>query len=376
MKVLTLCLSPNLGGLELYAHNVGKMLNRDGIDHYSVVVPKGALATRLSKEEQGFYTLKLRFNFLPLYSAIRLARWVTQLEIDVIHIHWNRDLKLAALAKLFSHRKVKLVYSRHMQITRSKKDPYHRLLYQQVDCLITHTRLSRKEAIEFLPVPENKIKLSYLGTKAVPPSKPKECEDFFKDTALANVDGDKNKFKIGLFGRIEHGKGQHVLVEAMKLLHAQGCEFATGLIGHVMDEDYYAKLKQNIHEAGLEQRVHYFGFVDNPTHLMNCFDVIVMTTYAETFGLVVIEAMQAGVVVVATNAGGVPEIITNDSDGLLYESGNYQELALALANLYHDPKRREILAKAGQATAQNRFSEQGHFKELKRILLDVTDSVL
>ncbi len=372
MKILTLCLSPNLGGLELYAHNVGKMLSRDGIEHYSVVTAKGALATRLSEEQQGFYTLRNGFKFLPVFSAIRLARWITQLEIDVIHIHWNRDLKLAVLAKLFSRRKVKLVYSRHMQITRSKKDPYHRMLYKQVDCLITHTKLSRREAVQFLPVAEHKIKLSYLGTSVPPPANEQACNDFFQDTALANKNAE---FKIGLFGRIEHGKGQHVLVEAMKILQAQNIEHVVGLVGHVMDDDYFSKLKQDIHATGLEGRLHYFGFIDNPVQFMNCFDVIVLTTYAETFGLVVIEAMHSGVVVVATNAGGVPEIITHNVDGVLFEPGNHQELASRLANLYHDPGRRQKLAKAGQVTAQNRFSQQGHFEELKQILSKLTASL-
>jgi len=371
VKVLTLCLSPNLGGLEMYAHNVGKMLSANGIEHYSVVTPGGALAARLSDEQQGFFTLTPVFKFLPLLSAFRLAHWVAKFEIDIIHIHWNRDLKLAAIARLLSQRDVKLVYSRHMQITRSKKDPFHKLLYNRVDSMITHTRLSRQEAIQFLPLPENKIHLSYLGTAVPLPSSESECVDFFRDTAFA---GDKTTFKIGLLGRIEHGKGQHVLVDAMKLLKAQDVNFAVGLIGHVMDEEYFLRLKQDVYSAGLDEQLHYFGFIDNPVRFVNCFDVIVLTTYAETFGLVVIEAMHEGVAVVATNAGGVPEIISHDKDGLLFEPGNAEELAEALARLYKDIDLRQALAKAGQVTAKSRFSEQGHFTELKQILIDVVGS--
>jgi len=364
----------------MYAHNVGKMLSADSTDgtdsinsneHFYVVTEKGALAKRLTDEQQGFFSLTPAFKFLPVLSALRLARWVTQFKIDIIHIHWNRDLKLAAMAKLFCKRDFKLVYSRHMQITRSKKDFFHKLLYNRVDCMITHTKLSRREAIQFLPLPENKIHLSYLGTAVPPPSSESECVDFFRDTAFA---GDKTTFKIGLLGRIEHGKGQHILVDAIKLLKSQDVNFAVGLIGHVMDEAYFTQLKQNINSLGLDEQLHYFGFIDNPVRFVNCFDVIVLTTYAETFGLVVIEAMHEGVAVVATNAGGVPEIISHDKDGLLFEPGNAQELAGALTRLYKDPEFRQQLALAGQATAKNRFSEQGHFTELKQILMDVVGS--
>ena len=195
MNVLTLCLSPNQGGLELYAHKVGDLLSADGFGHYSVVVPNGALAKRLTDEQQGFFTLRPVFKILPVLSAFRLARWITKFEIDVMHIHWNRDLKLAALAKLFCKRDVKLVYSRHMGITRSKKDPFHRMLYHRVDCLITHTKLMRQEALQYLPLAENKIQLSYLGTAVPPPSTGPECRDFFQDKALAR---EKATFKIGL----------------------------------------------------------------------------------------------------------------------------------------------------------------------------------
>jgi len=88
---------------------------------------------------------------LPLVSAFKLAKIIDENKIDIIHMHWGKDLALAALAKFLSNRKPKLVYTRQMMITRYKNDFYHRFLYSQLDLMLTITQQLEDLCKKFIP---------------------------------------------------------------------------------------------------------------------------------------------------------------------------------------------------------------------------------
>lgn len=100
---------------------------------------------------------------------------------------------------------------------------------------------------------------------------------------------------------------------------------------------------------------------------MSCFDVVILASKCETFGLVLPEAMRAGVVVIGSNCGGVPEIIRHGETGLLFESENAEDLTNQLRKLIDDHQLCIKLASAGKAEADERFSEEKHFQRLLEI---------
>ena len=97
---------------------------------------------------------------------------------------------------------------------------------------------------------------------------------------------------------------------------------------------------------------------------MPCFDAVVLATKCETFGLVLPEAMRAGVAVIGSNCGGVPEIIIHEKTGLLFESENVDDLTAQISNIASDRSFCKKLAKAGKEDADKRFSEEKHFEKL------------
>jgi len=158
------------------------------------------------------------------------------------------------------------------------------------------------------------------------------------------------------------------LIEALEILARDNLRPRVALIGPVMDDSYYAKLLQQIQDSGLSQNVACLGETRQTQKLMSCCDVVVLTTYCETFGLVLVEAMRVGTAVVGTNAGGVPEIIRDGETGMLFAPGDSRELAQRLAELMRDAKLRNRLADAGKDYADARFDEVRHFNDLARIL--------
>ena len=362
MKIIELCTSPGWGGLELYTLNISEWLNQRGHDCLVVLTPGSLIARRLQGSELKIAGLKPRFKLFPLLAARQLAQYIDQHQGDILHVHWNKDLPLAVLAKRLSRSKPKLVFIRHMALTRHKRDFYHRFIYQNIDAYLVITKRLQAEAEQFLPLERCKIHLLYHGVARLEQADSSACEAFESKHGL-----DAGKFKILLPGRIEHGKGQHVLLEAVHQLRQQGLMVEVVLLGHIMDQAYFDNLQKQIEDYGLQDCFHYLGFIDKPTYIYNCFDVIVLTTYAETFGLVLIEGMKCGVAVVGSDAGGVPEIIQHGKTGLLYEPGNSPALAGCLKQLAEDKELRKSLAKAGQGFADEVFSEAQHYKTLMQI---------
>lgn len=359
MKALELCLSTDQGGLELYVLRLVRWLSKSKPGCVAVITPGGKLESLLRDEGLPYRRLRVTLPWLPLVAARRLARWIDAEDVDVIHLHWGKDLSLAVLARKFAKRPVRVVYMRQMAITRAKRDWYHRALYRHVDQLIVITRRLQEEARRFLPLDPERIRLLYHGVPAPPPQASARC------IALRErVGGAAASFAIGLFGRIEPAKGQHVLIDAMALLAQRGCDAHALLFGHPMEARHLDDLRARISRLGLDGRVHYYGFHPRPQEIMGCLDCVVLTTYNETFGLVLIEAMRAGVAVIGTDAGGVPEIIDDGATGLLVRPHDPAALAHAIERLVRDAPLRRRLAAAGKASADARFDEERHFAQV------------
>ncbi|MCW8886453.1 MAG: glycosyltransferase family 4 protein [Motiliproteus sp.] len=355
MKIAILCLSPGIGGLELYAVREYQALSKRGLECLAIVAKGSPLAQRFREAQIEVIYLDVSSRRLPLLAAGKLASLLRHHRVDIVHMHWAKDLVLASLAK--KRFPFTLVYTRHMEITRPKKDLLHRVQYRAVDRFLTITQAMREQALDYLPMSAEQIQCLYLGVRA--PEGDGKREDFFADLAFP-----KRTLNLALFGRVEHGKGQHLLVEAVISLLEQGLDLSATLVGHVMDSGYQQKLQSQIDERKLGERIRFIDFIDQPIDSMGNFDVVLLTTYNETFGLVLPEAMRAGVAVIGSNAGGVPEIIDDGINGLLFEAGNSQNLEEAIKRYYQQPAFKERLADAGREKADRCFSEQVHFQHL------------
>ena len=361
MKILEICMSTGFGGLELYVMKIASFLDKNGHE-YNVFARKNSfLFNKLTDTNISADTLSSVFHHFPLFSAIKLARYINARNIDVIHVHWGKDLLFVVLAKIFSRRKIKVVYTRHMALTRKKDDFYHRFLYKNVDAYLVITKELQNDAVRYLPIKEDKIHLIYHGVPAADNLK-NSCESYLKLSGM-----DEECFRLVIFGRVEKGKGQQLVVEAVKELIKQGKNIQLAIIGHIMDKEYYNSVKSYIKNNQLEKSIFYLGFHDNPTGIIPCFNAVVLATKCETFGLILPEAMRAGVAVIGSNCGGVPEIITHEKTGLLFETENVVDLTAQILQLVDDKDYCSKLAQAGKKDADDRFSEEKHLNQLMEV---------
>jgi N-acetyl-alpha-D-glucosaminyl L-malate synthase BshA len=109
------------------------------------------------------------------------------------------------------------------------------------------------------------------------------------------------------------------------------------------------------HSHGIHDRIHFLGKQDRVNELLPLADLMLMPSEMESFGLAALEAMACQTPAIATRVGGVPELITDGVDGLLFPVGDVEAMAAASVELLSDVERHQAMRKAARKTAQDRF---------------------
>ncbi len=108
-------------------------------------------------------------------------------------------------------------------------------------------------------------------------------------------------------------------------------------------------------EHDVQDRVHFIGKQDNVNELLPLADLMLMPSEMESFGLAALEAMACSVPTIGTRVGGVPELIEDGHNGLLFNVGDIDAMSAAAISLLKDQQRLEAMARAGRKTAQDHF---------------------
>jgi len=166
-------------------------------------------------------------------------------------------------------------------------------------------------------------------------------------------------FRIGLIGRISAWKGQHVFIQAAAqvIRRFPGAKFL--IIGAALfgEDRYEREVRQLTSQFGLENVVQFTGFCSDVKQAISELDVVVhASTKGEPFGQVIIEGMAACKPVVATNGGGVPEIVQDGITGILVPMGDATAMAEAICRICSDPVSARIMGVNGKKRVIEHFT--------------------
>ena len=167
---------------------------------------------------------------------------------------------------------------------------------------------------------------------------------------------------IGSAGSLIHRKGHDVLLGAMRRMSGE-----PPVLVIAGDGPEREALQRSSVRLGLADRVHLIGFRDDVAALYRACDVFVLASRAEAFGLVLAEAAYFGRPSVATDVGGVPDMVIDGRTGLIVPPGDEQALADALGRLVSDPALRRALGDAARAHALANFSVERMSAEFARL---------
>ena len=164
---------------------------------------------------------------------------------------------------------------------------------------------------------------------------------------------------IGLVGRISPWKGQHIFLQAAAQVRKRFPAARFQIVGAVLfgEEEYEREVHRLTTELGLGEAVEFTGFRSDVQDIMANMDILVhASTTGEPFGQVVVQGMSAGKPVVATNGGGIPEIVVDGQTGLLVPMSDADAMAAAISHLLANPELAQQMGLMGRQRVLEHFT--------------------
>ncbi len=350
MRVLQICSARELGGGEKHVAELANALSRRGHGVFAALIPASPLLSELTAVPvNNILELPMR-NALSVGSALKLARFARENQIEIIHAHMARDYPLAALAASRSGG-IPLVLTRHVLFPLKK---IHRLTLCRVARVIAVSQAVAKVLHAQAIFDERKLAVIHNGIDVEKFSR-KQNERASAETARGE---NQERLRVGTIGHLGPIKGHDDFIRAAAIINSQRDDVDFIIAGEDKSRtgEHRRQIEKLIDDLGLGGRVFLSGWVDDVVHLLSTLDLLVSAARSEPFGLVIVEAMASGVPVVATMTAGAREIIDADKTGLLAPIGDPEALAAAICELLDDPKKRERLADDARRMVSERFS--------------------
>jgi glycosyltransferase involved in cell wall biosynthesis len=301
-------------------------------------------------------TLELASGVKPISDSIDLRRMIRWLPgTDVLHVHRGKEHWLAALANRLSGVRRPLVRTRHIVLP-VRPHALNRWLYNQAtDLVVTVTEAIRLQLVAAGLGPADRVVALPGGVDA----------DRFQADATRSVIGglraalpdvSPDTPLVGLVSGFRAMKGHQTVVEAATRLAEAGHRFHLVLIGQGALQE---RVRNLVQAAGLPGSTSMLGFVDDLPAAMSTLDVgIYSALESDGMSRVLFEYLAAGVPVVATRVGIVPEILADDRTALLVPAGEPAAMAAAIGRLLRDRVLRRELGGAGAALVRDHYSGQ------------------
>ena len=350
MKILLLNTSFRIEGPNKTFHEIAKRLPAMG---FELIV--GALAGRGPME--GVYRkLGIRTVYFGrpgvkgiVSMAARLARFVEENHVDVVHCQLLRGEFVAALAARSNRRAVFLC-------TVQNEDPYRKICYNPPKAALSWWALQRADRVVVVSEALTQFVHKYQG---VHPSKIEvihnavdPAQHMTRGAVKRPEDLPDAKFLIGCVGRFARQKGQEFLVRAF---HGSRILQESSVLVLVGDGPRRTRLRRIASSGPGGPGVFFMGWKHAVNQYLPFFDIYVQPSRWEGMPFATMEAMASGVPVVATRVGGLPELIEDGRDGLLVPRCDTAALREALERLLYDDTLRLQLSRAGRRRIHKEF---------------------
>jgi glycosyltransferase involved in cell wall biosynthesis len=286
---------------------------------------------------------------MDLTAAWRLSRIVKQLKPDIIHAHDPHGVAMAALALSMSTQLAKppLVVARRVDF-HLRGNSLSRWKYRQVDCFICASEAIRQMLVgDGVPATRAVTVHEGIDIERVERAEPAKLHGEFWLPHQAPL--------VGNVAALVPHKGQRHLIDAAKAVLPQVPDARFIIAG---EGELRPALERQIKDSHLEKHVLLAGFRPDVLSLHKAFDIFVMSSVTEGLGTSLLDAMAAAKPVVATRAGGIPEVVADGETGILVPPRDHDAMAEAIVRLLKDEALRRQMGEAGRARARSLFSAE------------------
>lgn len=327
----------------------------------TVAIPSGSPLDQKLPKKIGRLYLEIGdgWSLSDLQAVFRLRDWLNQHQVDLLHMHGAKAAIVARLAVRWSQKSPALVYTVHnyaAPLSRGQALLFlalERWLSHETDRYIAVSRSLATYCEQRLALRPESIHVIYNSVMPSAWMEPKQAREGL------GVAGDP--FVIGTIARLIPEKGIAVLLQAFARLTGEIPSLRLLIIGDGPERKALEKMAQQILPQD-RQQVRFCGAIPQAARYLRAFDVCVVPSLQEGFGLVALEAMAAGVPVIASHTGGLGELIRHAETGLLVPPADPLSLAQALRQLYFYSDWRKEMARRGREQAQP-FLQQGRMVE-------------
>lgn len=361
LHILYLNAVPFVGGAEISLLQMLMHLNPGEFTAEIACSKEGTLSKLLNQNKIPVHFLNLGgVNFQRKQALISislsLSLFIKKHGFHILHINSFPLLYAGVLAGKMANVPVVL----HVRDLLPEKNPWHRKLsLKKVNQVIA---ISHAVARTVKPL-SNKVKVIYNGVDInmfLPGVNP---VSFLKKT------GASGKNLVGVVGYLIERKGIESFLEAVKTVALKNVDVMFLIVGEdpKPGKPYENKLRKLAQKLGISEKVVFTGYEPSPQEVFAALDILVMPSYEEPFGRVLIEAGACGKPCVATDAGGAPEVIQDGYNGFLVPPGNPEALANAMDSLLKNPNLARTLGENGRKHVEEKFTIQRTAREVQDV---------
>jgi glycosyltransferase involved in cell wall biosynthesis len=291
--------------------------------YYDDLMQHGLKVYLIGKKRRGSVDLKMPYN---------LFRLLRKLNIHIVHTHNISSEVYSRIAGMIAHTPIIIFHEHGAPTELQLKSRFLDLLLRKPDMIIAVSDDTKKMLKEKLKISQDKIQVIYNGIKA--------------GSRHVHFNEGNTIFTVS---RLVPEKGLKYLIDALILVKKKIRGVKLFIIG---DGPSRKDLEIQTTKNGLTDTIFFLGFQQFPEKHYEKYDIFVLPSLEEGFGLALIEAMSYGKPAIATRVGGIPEIIEDGINGILVSPKDHKALANALIDLLSDKSLRKKLARKGQLRSQ------------------------
>ena len=359
MKIGITCY-PTYGGSGAVATELGLELAQRGHEVHFVSY---AQPFRLDHFRERVFFHEVEMEDYPLFEhppyslalAVALHDTARKHELDLVHVHYaipHATSAWIAHEMLGEERDLKIVTTLHgTDITLVGLHPsFHaitRFSILRSHGLTAVSKFLKRETVRDFTVPEERVEVipNFIDTAVYRPGLVPSHR------ATLAPDGEKIVMHISNFRAVK--RAEDVVSVFAKLTAKQPSRLV--LVG---DGPERPRVLMRAEELGVRDRVMFLGKHTSVHEVLSCADLFLLPSASESFGLVALEAMACGAPVVASNVGGLPEVIEHGTSGYMFDVGDIEAMAEAGLRILGDDEHWRSLSEAGRALAEERFSSE------------------
>ncbi len=354
MKIVLLIdfLQSVFGGTERHIFELCRNIDRTAFEPVVACLSKGDRFLG-QIEKMGIKTIGLKVERIYSMEGLRRGLWFRDMlkkeKADVLMTHhFGSDIwgtvfgRMADVPVIVSNRRDAGFWRRPRHIL------LYRLLRGRVDRIVVVSKAVKEMVLQEEKVREEKIEIIYNGIdiqRFDNPADPGRKREELQVPPGARL--------IGCVGNMRPVKGHRDLMEAAKAIVPQ---FPNAHFVFVGGGELRSDMMSMSRDFGLEGNVHFPGIREDVPQLLACMDICVLSSLSEGFSNTLLEYMAAGRPIVATRAGGNPEVIVDQTNGLLANKADPEDLADKILCLLRDEEKAERLGVEARYEVERRFS--------------------